>query len=226
MRCPRAAVEPLILMLAPIAPHICEELWNRLGHTASLAHESWPVADERYVGQDTITAVVQIKGKVRAKLEVSPDIDPAELERMALEAVADRLGGKTPRKVIVKAPKIVTQRSTVIDQGARGGDTLFCRIPLRWAAFRAWEAAHHHICGRDTDRPTGWRWITGIVRPHRPAALDFRAVAAASWRYAENGCRHITGDGTTGRLGAARTAALAAQTAVMPATGCRARPRA
>ena len=105
---PRAAVEPLILMLAPIAPHICEELWNRLGHAASLAHESWPVADERYVGQDTITAVVQIKGKVRAKLEVSPDIDPAELERMALEAVADRLGGKTPRKVIVKAPKIVS----------------------------------------------------------------------------------------------------------------------
>lgn len=105
---PRAAVEPLILMLAPIAPHICEELWNRLGHAASLAHESWPVADERYVGQDTITAVVQIKGKVRAKLEVSPDIDPAELERMALETVADRLGGKTPRKVIVKAPKIVS----------------------------------------------------------------------------------------------------------------------
>ena len=105
---PRAAVEPLILMLAPIAPHICEELWNRLGHAASLAHESWPVADERYVGQDTITAVVQIKGKVSAKLEVSPDIDPAELERMALEAVADRLGGKTPRKVIVKAPKIVS----------------------------------------------------------------------------------------------------------------------
>ena len=105
---PRAAVEPLILMLSPIAPHICEELWARLGHAESLAHEPWPVADERYVGQDTVTAVVQIKGKIRAKLEVSPDIDPAELERLALEAVADRLGGKTPRKVIVKAPKIVS----------------------------------------------------------------------------------------------------------------------
>lgn len=95
-------------MLSPIAPHICEELWARLGHAESLAHEPWPVADERYVGQDTVTAVVQIKGKIRAKLEVSPDIDPAELERLALEAVADRLGGKTPRKVIVKAPKIVS----------------------------------------------------------------------------------------------------------------------
>ena len=56
----------------------------------------------------SVTAVVQIKGKVRAKLEVSPDIDPKELEKMALEAVADRLGGKEPRKVIVKAPKIVS----------------------------------------------------------------------------------------------------------------------
>lgn len=105
---PRAAVEPLILMLSPIAPHICEELWNRLGHAESLAHEPWPKADERYVGQDTVTAVVQIKGKIRAKLEVSPDIAPEELQKMALEAVADRLGGKEPRKVIVKAPKIVS----------------------------------------------------------------------------------------------------------------------
>ena len=105
---PRAAVEPLILMLSPIAPHVCEELWNKLGHGESLAHAEWPKADERYVGQDTVTAVVQIKGKVRAKLEVSPDIDPKELEKMALEVVADRLGGKEPRKVIVKAPKIVS----------------------------------------------------------------------------------------------------------------------
>ena len=105
---PRAAVGPLILMLSPIAPHICEELWNRLGHDESLAHEPWPKADERYVGQDTVTAVVQIKGKIRAKLEVSPDIAPEELEKRALEAVADRLGGKEPRKVIVKAPKIVS----------------------------------------------------------------------------------------------------------------------
>ena len=81
---------------------------NKLGHGESLAHAEWPKADERYVGQDAVTAVVQIKGKVRAKLEVSPDIDPKELEKMALEAVADRLGGKEPRKVIVKAPKIVS----------------------------------------------------------------------------------------------------------------------
>ena len=60
---PRAAVEPLILMLSPIAPHICEELWSKLGHTESLAHADWPKADERYVGQDAVTAVVQIKAR-------------------------------------------------------------------------------------------------------------------------------------------------------------------
>ena len=95
-------------MLAPIAPHICEEMWSKLGHDESLSAEPWPVADEKYVGHDTVTAVVQIKGKVRDKLEVPVDIDPADLEKQALEAVADRLGGKTPHKVIVKAPKIVS----------------------------------------------------------------------------------------------------------------------
>ncbi|MDN6051131.1 MAG: leucine--tRNA ligase [Bifidobacterium mongoliense] len=105
---PRAAIEPLILMLSPIAPHVCEELWHRLGHESSLAREPWPKADARYVGQDSVTAVVQVKGKVRAKLEVSPDIDPDELKAMALKAVTPRLGGKEPRKVIVKAPKIVS----------------------------------------------------------------------------------------------------------------------
>ena len=107
---PRAAVEPLVLMLSPIAPHICEELWNRLGHTESIAHAQWPEADSRYVGQDTVTAVIQIKGKVRGKLEVPADINAEDLEKRALEseAVISRLGGKAPRKVIVKPPKIVS----------------------------------------------------------------------------------------------------------------------
>ena len=107
---PRSAVEPLILMLSPIAPHICEELWDRLGHAESIAHAQWPEADSRYVGQDTVTAVIQIKGKVRGKLEVPADISAEELEKRALEseAVTSRLGGKAPRKVIVKPPKIVS----------------------------------------------------------------------------------------------------------------------
>ncbi|BDR52976.1 leucine--tRNA ligase [Bombiscardovia nodaiensis] len=107
---PRAAVEPLILMLAPVAPHISEELWSRLGHQDSLAHETWPTYDERFLGQDSVTAVVQVKGKVRGKLQVSPDISADELQAqaLALPAVQERLGGQPPRKVIVKAPKIVS----------------------------------------------------------------------------------------------------------------------
>ncbi|TCD53553.1 leucine--tRNA ligase [Alloscardovia theropitheci] len=107
---PRKAIEPLILMLAPIAPHICEELWNKLGHEKSIAHAQWPQADERFVGNDTVTAVVQIKGKVRGKLEVSPDISAEDLEAqaLALPAIVERLGGVAPRKVIVKAPRIVS----------------------------------------------------------------------------------------------------------------------
>lgn len=107
---PRSVVEPLILMLAPVAPHISEELWAKLGHEDSLAHADWPRYDEQYLGQDTVTAVVQVKGKIRGKLEVSPDIDPKELETLALAlpAVQERLGGKPPRKVIVKAPRIVS----------------------------------------------------------------------------------------------------------------------
>jgi leucyl-tRNA synthetase len=107
---PRSVVEPLVLMLAPIAPHISEELWSKLGHEDSLAHESWPKFDERYLGQDKVTAVVQVKGKIRGKLEVDPDIDPDELQALALElpAVKERLAGQAPRKVIVKAPRIVS----------------------------------------------------------------------------------------------------------------------
>ena len=107
---PRKAVEPLVLMLSPIAPHVCEELWQRLGHDESLAHAPWPVADQSLVGADSVTAVVQIKGKVRAKLEVSPDISAEDLQAQALAQpkIVELLGGKEPRKVIVKAPKIVS----------------------------------------------------------------------------------------------------------------------
>lgn len=107
---PRAAIEPLVLMLSPMAPHIAEELWNKLGHEESLAHTAWPVADPAYLGVETVTAVIQIKGKVRGKLEVSPDISADELEReaLAVPSIQERLGGKAPRKVIVKAPKIVS----------------------------------------------------------------------------------------------------------------------
>jgi len=105
---PRAAVEPLVLMVAPLAPHIAEELWHRLGHEQSLAHEPFPVADPALVTEDTLTAVVQVRGKLRAQLEVPTSITEDELRELAL--AHPRIVKEIPngvRKVIVKAPKLV-----------------------------------------------------------------------------------------------------------------------
>jgi leucyl-tRNA synthetase len=106
---PRVAAEALVLMLAPVAPHIAEELWARLGHGESLAREPFPVVtDESLLVDDTVTCVVQVKGKVRDRLEVPADIAEDELEKLALasEKVQKYLDG-APRKVIIRAPKLV-----------------------------------------------------------------------------------------------------------------------
>ncbi|MER7908671.1 MULTISPECIES: leucine--tRNA ligase [unclassified Streptomyces] len=105
----RTVAEQLVLLVAPLAPHIAEELWRRLGHAESVVHQDFPVADPAYVVDETVTCVVQIKGKVKARLEVSPSITDAELEALALADahVVAALGGAEIRKVIVRAPKLV-----------------------------------------------------------------------------------------------------------------------
>ncbi|MEV6262201.1 leucine--tRNA ligase [Streptomyces sp. NPDC051784] len=106
---PRSVAERLVLLIAPLAPHVAEELWRRLGHTESVVHQDFPVADPAYVVDETVTCVVQIKGKVKARLEISPSITDEELEALALadENVVAALGGAGIRKVIVRAPKLV-----------------------------------------------------------------------------------------------------------------------
>ncbi|MER7842760.1 leucine--tRNA ligase [Kitasatospora sp. NPDC096077] len=106
---PRVVAEQLVLMVAPLAPHIAEELWRRLGHGESLAHTDYPVADPAYVVDEAVTCVVQIKGKVKARLEVAPSITDAELEALALAdpAVVAAIGDAAVRKVIARAPKLV-----------------------------------------------------------------------------------------------------------------------
>ncbi|QIJ62615.1 leucine--tRNA ligase [Streptomyces sp. JB150] len=106
---PRSVAEALVLLVAPLAPHIAEELWRKLGHTESVVHQAFPVADPAYVVDETVTCVVQIKGKVKARLEVSPGISEEELEKVALadEKVVAALDGAGIRKVIVRAPKLV-----------------------------------------------------------------------------------------------------------------------
>ncbi|MFI5778243.1 leucine--tRNA ligase [Nocardia sp. NPDC051570] len=106
---PRAVVEPLILMLAPTAPHIAEELWERLGHTTALAHGPFPLADPALLVEDSVEYPIQVNGKVRSRVSVPADADAKTVEAAALsdEKLQEFLNGKTPRKVIVVPGRMV-----------------------------------------------------------------------------------------------------------------------
>lgn len=105
----RAALEPLVLMVAPLAPHLAEELWRRLCHDSSLAHGPFPVADPQYLVEDTVEYPVQVNGKVRGRVTVAADADADALEAAALadEKVQAFINGATPKKVIVVAGRLV-----------------------------------------------------------------------------------------------------------------------
>lgn len=105
----REAVEAVAVLLSLVAPYTAEEMWERLGHAPTVAKAGWPVVDESLLVEDTVTAIVQVQGKLRAKLEVPPSIGADDLEALALAdpAVARSLEGKTVRKVIVREPNLV-----------------------------------------------------------------------------------------------------------------------
>ncbi|WP_436704008.1 leucine--tRNA ligase [Geodermatophilus sp. CPCC 205761] len=106
---PRSVAEPLVLLVAPLAPHIAEELWSRLGHDASLAWAPFPVADARWLVEDTVQVAVQVNGKVRAQVTVPADADAAALEAAARadERIAGHLAGKTVRRVVAVPGRLV-----------------------------------------------------------------------------------------------------------------------
>ena len=105
----RSALEPLVLMVAPLAPHLAEELWSRLGHVGSLAHGPFPVADPQYLLADTVEYPVQVNGKVRGHITVAADADREAVETAALaeDKVRGFLAGATPKKVIVVPGRLV-----------------------------------------------------------------------------------------------------------------------
>ena len=106
---PRTAVEPLVSMLAPVAPHLAEELWSRLGHTESLAHGPFPVAEEKWLVEDSVEYPIQVNGKVRSRITVPADAKPDAIEAAALadEKIVELLAGAAPRKVIVVPGKMI-----------------------------------------------------------------------------------------------------------------------
>ncbi|MBM0234381.1 leucine--tRNA ligase [Micromonospora sp. STR1_7] len=105
---PREVAEPLVLMVAPFAPHIAEELWRRLGHDTSLTYVDFPTADPALLVADTVTYPVQVNGKVRGRVEVPADASEETVRAAALDAVAAVLAGKEPRKVIVVPNRLVS----------------------------------------------------------------------------------------------------------------------
>lgn len=106
---PRSAVEPLVLMLAPLAPHIAEELWTVLGHNGSLAHGPFPTADEAWLVDDTVDYPIQVNGKVRSRISVAADASREAVQAAALadEKIVALLNGGEPKKVIVVPGRMV-----------------------------------------------------------------------------------------------------------------------
>ncbi|MDQ4483179.1 MULTISPECIES: leucine--tRNA ligase [Bacillus cereus group] len=104
---PKEYVEGFVKMIAPVAPHIGEELWSKLGYNETITYASWPTFDESKLVEDEVEIVVQVMGKVRAKLTMSKDASKDEMEKIALEAIQDQIEGKTVRKVIVVPGKLV-----------------------------------------------------------------------------------------------------------------------
>jgi len=106
---PSEPAKTFILLLAPMAPHLAEELWSLLGYADTLAHEAWPEADESLLVDDEITLVVQVNGKKRGEIQVPADVsnEIAQERALAVENVQKILDGREPKKMIVVLGRLV-----------------------------------------------------------------------------------------------------------------------
>jgi leucyl-tRNA synthetase len=106
---PRAVLEPFVLVVAPFAPHLAEELWSRLGHRTTLTYEPWPAYDEKLARDDEVEIAVQVGGKIKARVRVAADADEARLQAVALAdaRVQEAIAGKPARKIIVVKGRLV-----------------------------------------------------------------------------------------------------------------------
>ncbi len=106
----RSALESLVLLLAPFAPHVSEELWEQTGHRTILARTPWPVHDPALAREEAAVVVVQVNGKLRDRFEAPMDLPEKELEAraLALPKIVAALGGKAPRKVVAVRNKLVS----------------------------------------------------------------------------------------------------------------------
>jgi len=105
----REAVEAIAIMISLVAPFTAEEMWERLGHKPAVALAGWPAVDPKLLVADSVEAIIQINGKIKERIDVSPTITDAELEALALAhpTIVAELGANAPKKVIARAPKLV-----------------------------------------------------------------------------------------------------------------------
>lgn len=105
----REATEAISIMLSLVAPFTAEEMWERLGHKPAVALAGWPTVDESLLVEDSVTAVIQVNGKIKDRIEVSPNIQGPELQELALMSGATQaaMAGQTPLRIIVREPKLV-----------------------------------------------------------------------------------------------------------------------
>ncbi|HEY6552221.1 MAG TPA: class I tRNA ligase family protein, partial [Vicinamibacteria bacterium] len=106
----REAIETLVLLMNPFAPHVCEEMWLRLGHEGGLVRHAWPVADEAAAREDSVELAVQVNGKVRGRITVAREAGEDEIRRSALAEprVAEEVNGKQVTKIIVVPGRLVS----------------------------------------------------------------------------------------------------------------------
>ncbi|MBQ8751302.1 MAG: leucine--tRNA ligase [Alphaproteobacteria bacterium] len=104
----KECLDTFVLLLAPFAPHFSEELWERLGHTSSIFNENWPSFDDKILQAVDKLIVIQVNGKTRGKIEVAPDMEQKEIERLAVEKVQSYIADKTIVKTIYVPNKLVS----------------------------------------------------------------------------------------------------------------------
>ena len=106
---PRSVAENLVLLLAPLTPHVSEELWEKLGHTETVVYQTFPIADQSLLTEDLVDIPIQVNGKVRSKIRIEADTSDDDLQAAALtdEKIKNFLQDKHPKKVIIISGKVV-----------------------------------------------------------------------------------------------------------------------
>jgi leucyl-tRNA synthetase len=105
----REAAEAIAIALSLVAPYTAEDMWEKLGHKPAVANAGWPQVDKSLIGVDNVIAILQVNGKIKDRIEVSPNVSAKELEKLAREnaEIKSLIAGQDIKKVISVAPKLV-----------------------------------------------------------------------------------------------------------------------